>query len=124
MESTTQYIINTDIKFKSLEKMDISELEKACDHNWFNQTLCQVNDSVVRLGILKGEFHWHKHDKEDEFFYIIEGRLLIDFEDGTVELNKNQGIVVPKGVLHKPRALERTVVMMVENNTVIPTGNE
>ena len=68
----------------------------------------------MRLGIFKGEFHWHRHDKEDEFFYVVEGRLSIDFKGHTVELTSLQGIVVPRGVKHRPRAPERTLVLMVE----------
>ncbi len=124
MNSPTNYNIHTDVTFKGLEKIDLSEIEKACEHDWFNQTLCQVNDSVVRLGILKGEFHWHKHDREDEFFYIVQGHLFLDFEDRSVELRPMQGIVVPRGVLHRPRVPERTIALMVENATITPTGDE
>ena len=123
MNPDTKYVIQTDIKFGALEKIDIAALEKACPHDWFNQTLCRVNDSLVRLGIFKGEFHWHKHDLEDEFFYVVEGRLLIDFKDHTVELEPKQGIVVPKGVEHRPRAPKRTLALMVEAATVTPTGD-
>jgi mannose-6-phosphate isomerase-like protein (cupin superfamily) len=123
MNADMKYVIKSDVKFKGLEKIDIGAIEKACDYDWFNQTLCQVNDSLVRLGILKGEFHWHQHDKEDEFFYVVEGRLLIDFEDRTVELAPKQGIVVPKGVKHRPRAPQRTLALMVEAATVTPTGD-
>jgi len=117
------YVIQTDIKFGAMEKIDIDALQKACPHDWFNQTLCKVNDSLVRLGIFKGEFHWHQHDKEDEFFYVVEGKLLIDFADRTVELAPRQGIVVPRGVRHRPRAPERTLVLMVEAATVNATGD-
>jgi mannose-6-phosphate isomerase-like protein (cupin superfamily) len=106
-----------------MEMIDIDILQKACTHDWFNQTLCRVNDSLVRLGIFKGEFHWHRHDKEDEFFYVVEGGLLIDFEGRTVELAPRQGIVVPKGVKHRPRAPKRTLVLMVEAVTVTATGD-
>jgi len=123
MNSVTKYVIQNDIKFGALEKIDIDALKKACPHEWFNQTLCKVNDSLVRLGILKGEFHWHRHDKEDEFFYVVEGKLFIDFEGRTVDLAPKQGIVVPKGVKHRPRAPERTLVLMVEAATVTPTGD-
>ena len=122
MNADTKYVIQTDIKFGAMEKIDIDLLEKACPHDWFNQTLCRVNDSLVRLGIFKGEFHWHQHDREDEFFFIVEGKLIIDFEDKTVELGPRQGIVVPKGVRHRPRASERTLVLMVEAATVTATG--
>jgi mannose-6-phosphate isomerase-like protein (cupin superfamily) len=123
MNSDTKYVIYSDVKFGALEMIDIGAIEKACDYDWFNQTLCRVNDSLVRLGIFKGEFHWHRHDREDEFFYVVEGKLFIDFEGRTVELAPRQGLVVPKGVKHRPRALERTLVLMVEAATVTPTGN-
>jgi mannose-6-phosphate isomerase-like protein (cupin superfamily) len=123
MDKKTEYVIQNNVRFGALEKIDIAALEKACPHDWFNQTLCRVNDSLVRLGILKGEFHWHKHDREDEFFFVVDGKLFIDLEGRTVELEPRQGIVVPKGVSHRPRAPERTLVLMVEANTVTPTGD-
>jgi mannose-6-phosphate isomerase-like protein (cupin superfamily) len=106
-----------------LEVVDVQALVDACTHPWYNQTLCKVNDSVVRLGVLQGEYHWHKHDTEDEFFYVVAGRFLIDLEGRTVELLPRQGFVVPKGVRHRPRAPERTVVLMVEGAGIIPTGD-
>ena len=123
MNADTKYVIQTDIKFGAMEKIDIDLLEKACPHDWFNQTLCRVNDSLVRLGIFKGEFHWHQHDREDEFFYVVDGKLFIDFKDRTVELEPRQGIMVPRGISHRPRAPERTLVLMVEAATVTPTGD-
>jgi mannose-6-phosphate isomerase-like protein (cupin superfamily) len=106
----------------SLEVID----EKALTDNhapWFNQTLCQVNASVVRVGVIEGEYHWHKHDNEDEFFYVIDGQLVIDLEGRTVELAPRQGFVVPKGLLHRTRSPRRTVILMVENAGIIPTGD-
>jgi mannose-6-phosphate isomerase-like protein (cupin superfamily) len=85
-----------DIKFDHLERMDINEEVKACKEKWFNQTLTKVNESVVRLGIVEGEYHWHKHDDDDEYFFVLEGQLLIDLEDRTIELNPNQGVTIPK----------------------------
>ncbi len=123
MSKDTKYVIRTQVQFGAMEKIDITALEKECPNDWFNQTLCRVNDSVVRLGILKGEFHWHRHEKEDEFFYVLDGKLLIDFEDRTMELAPRQGVVVPRGVNHRPRAPERTLVLMVEAATVTPTGD-
>jgi mannose-6-phosphate isomerase-like protein (cupin superfamily) len=124
MNPGKKYVIQTDIRFGALEKIDIGAIEKACDYDWFNQTLCRVNDALVRLGIFKGEFHWHRHDKEDEFFYVVAGRLFIDFEGRTVELAPLQGIVVPRGVKHRPRAPERTLALMVEAASVTATGDE
>jgi mannose-6-phosphate isomerase-like protein (cupin superfamily) len=103
--------------------IDVQALVDACEHPWYNQTLCGVNDSVVRLGVLKGEYHWHSHQAEDEFFFVVEGRFLIDLEDRTVELGPRQGFVVPKGVRHRPRAPEKCIVLMVETKGIVPTGS-
>jgi mannose-6-phosphate isomerase-like protein (cupin superfamily) len=105
-----------------LEVIDEKALSDASTP-WFNQTLCQVNASVVRVGVIEGEYHWHKHDNDDEFFYVVEGQLLIDLEGRTVELPPRQGFVVSKGVLHRTRAPERTVILMVENAEIVPTGD-
>jgi len=107
----------------ALETIDVSELVDACAHPWYNQTLCRVNDSVVRLGVVRGEYHWHKHDDEDEFFYVVSGQFIIDMEDRSVTLDPQQGFVVPRGVMHRPRAPERTVILMVEAATIVPTGS-
>jgi mannose-6-phosphate isomerase-like protein (cupin superfamily) len=103
--------------------IDVQTLAEGCEYKWFNQTLCKVNDSVVRVGIIEGEYHWHKHDADDEFFYVVEGKLLIDLEDRVVELAARQGMVVPRGVLHRTRAPQRCVILMVENAGIIPTGS-
>jgi mannose-6-phosphate isomerase-like protein (cupin superfamily) len=117
------YVTLLNILHGPLEVIDEKRLADACDHKLYNQTLCQVYGSVVRLGVFDGEYHWHKHDEDDEFFYVLEGRLLIDLEERTVELMPRQGFVVPKTVVHRTRAEERTVVLMVENVGIIPTGN-
>jgi mannose-6-phosphate isomerase-like protein (cupin superfamily) len=117
------YNINLDVKFGFLQLIDVPKLVEACTEQWFNQTLCQVNDCVVRLGVLHGEFHWHKHDAEDEFFFVLQGRLLIDLEGQAVALEPHQGYTVPKGVVHRTRAPERTVVLMIERASVKPTGD-
>ena len=103
--------------------LDVRKLQQDTKQQWFNQTLCEVNDSVVRLGVLQGEFHWHKHDDDDEFFYVVEGKFVIDLEGRTVELAPQQGFTVPKGVLHRTRAPVRSVVLMIENKGVVPTGD-
>ncbi|HEX8517612.1 MAG TPA: cupin domain-containing protein [Bacteroidia bacterium] len=119
----TKYNTRLDIKFNHLEKMDLNEEVKACKDKWFNQTLTKVNGSVVRLGIVEGEYHWHKHDDDDEYFFVLEGQLLIDLEDRTIELNPNQGVTITKGVMHRPRAPKKTVMLMVETDSIVPTGN-
>ena len=118
-----EYSIHSDVKYGPLEVVDVGRLADECAERWWNQTLCRVDDGVVRLGVLQGEFHRHKHDREDEFFYVVEGKLLIDLEGRTLELGPRQGLVVPKGVPHRPRAPERTVVLMFEAATVAPTGD-
>ena len=108
----------------SLELIDIQSLVQKCNNKWYNQTLCKVNDSVVRLGILHGEYHWHKHEEEDEFFFTLEGELIIDIEGAeSVNLHTQQGYVVPKGVVHKTRAPNKTIVLMIETAGIVPTGD-
>jgi mannose-6-phosphate isomerase-like protein (cupin superfamily) len=117
------YRIELDDKYGSLNLIDIPA-EIAANEPWFNQTLTTVNDAVVRLGIVEGDFHWHKHDDQDEFFLVLEGRLLIDVEGGgTVELAPHQGYTVPRGVVHRTRAPERSAILMVEPAGVDPTGD-
>ena len=120
---TYPYATHLDIRYPPLERVDIPDLIASCKDRWYNQTLCQVNASVVRLGVVQGEYHWHKHDDDDEFFFVIDGRFLIDLEGRTVELEPQQGFVVPKGVLHRTRAPERAVILMVENAGIVPTGD-
>lgn len=117
------YETRLNILHAPLEVIDEKALADACEYKWFNQTLCKVNESVVRVAIIEGEYHWHKHDEDDEFFYVVEGKLLIDLEDRVVELAPRQGFVVPRGTVHRTRAPQRTVILMVENAGIIPTGN-
>lgn len=123
MNEKTAYNIKTDVKYPSLTKFDIKDVIDANKDKWFNQTLVQVNDSVVRLGVLEGEFHWHKHDDEDELFYVLEGSLKLDLEGATHDLGPGQGYVVPKGVMHRTRAAERVIVLMIASSGVEPTGD-
>ena len=117
------YTTHLNVYYQPIELVNVPALVAACTDQWYNQTLCQVNDSVVRLGVVQGEYHWHKHDDNDEFFYVIDGCLVIDLEGRTVELEPRQGLVVPKGVMHRTRAPERTVILMVENAGIVPTGD-
>jgi dTDP-4-dehydrorhamnose 3,5-epimerase-like enzyme len=117
------YATHLDVKFPALDLVDVPSLVKACSDRWYNQTLCQVNDSVVRLGVMQGEYHWHKHDHDDEFFFVLEGCFAIDLEDRTIELRSQRGFVVPKGVVHRTRAPERAVILMVETAAIVPTGD-
>jgi mannose-6-phosphate isomerase-like protein (cupin superfamily) len=117
------YNIDLNTKFRHLELIDVNAIIKATTEKWSNQTLTEVNNSVVRLGIVEGEFHWHRHDNDDEFFFVLQGQLLIDIEGDTIELNPNQGVTISKGVMHRPRAPIKTVMLMVETNAIVPTGD-
>ncbi len=123
MENQFNYITKLDIKFDHLEKIDIPKMVDDCKDKWFNQTLTKVNGKVVRLGIVEGEYHWHKHENDDEFFFVLEGQLLIDLEDQTIELNPNQGVTISKGIMHRPRAPKKTVMLMLETSSIEPTGD-
>ncbi len=117
------YATHLNILFPQLQKFDVQALVDACQDEWYNQTLCRVNGSVVRLGVMQGEYHWHQHDEDDEFFFVLDGVFLIDLEGRTVTLNAREGFVVPKGVVHRTRAPERAVILMVENAGIVPTGD-
>ncbi len=123
-ESTRRpYATYLDIKFPALSKVDVPGLVAGCTDRWYNQTLCKVNDSVVRIGVMQGEYHWHKHDNDDEFFFVLEGTFIIDLEDRVIELQPREGFVVPKGIVHRTRAPERAVILMVETAAIVPTGD-
>ena len=125
------YSTHLNVLFPALEKIQLDPLIGGVRHPWWNQTLARVNGSVVRLGVIQGEYHWHHHDDDDEFFYVVEGRLLIDLEPEAdtvtpgriIELAPREGFVVPKGVEHRTRAPERTVILMVETASIVPTGS-
>ncbi len=119
----SKYSINTKILNKPLELIDIPKIIDESKKKWQNYPLVEVNDCVIRVGIIEGEFHWHKHENEDEFFYVIEGNLYIDLEDKTIEISQKQGFMIPKGISHRTRAPERTSILMVEGSTVKPTGD-
>jgi mannose-6-phosphate isomerase-like protein (cupin superfamily) len=111
------------VLFEPLQLVDVPSLVSKRSTGWYNQTLCRVNDSVVRLGVMQGEYHWHKHDHDDEFFFVLSGRFCIDLEDRSIELKPQEGFVVPKGAVHRTRAPERAVILMVETATITPTGD-
>ena len=124
MPEEHDYEIRTDVKFPHQTRFDVPSLVSAVDDPWFNQSLCTVNDCVVRLGVVQGEFHWHQHDEEDELFFVLEGTLFLDLEGETHELGPQQGFTVSKGVRHRTRAPERVVMLMIERATVVPTGDD
>lgn len=123
MNNHPDYNINLDVKYKHLERIDVPAIVAACTEKWFNQTLTRVNDSVVRIGIVHGDFHWHKHVNDDEFFFVLEGELQIDLEDRTISLQPGQGVTISRNVMHRPRAPRKTVMLMVETSDIQPTGD-
>ncbi len=124
MNEGPRYAINLDNQYGYSTVIDIPGIVAHCTEQWFNQTLTQVNDAVVRLGIIEGEFHFHAHEEEDEFFLVLDGFMWLDIEgEETVELHKGQGYTVPRGVVHRPRAPGRTVILMVEKASITPTGD-
>lgn len=124
MKEKFNYNQRMDIKYDHQEIIDVPGIIKECKDNWFNQTLSKVNESVVRIGIVEGDYHWHKHEHEDEFFFVLSGHLFIDLEDKTIELNPFEGTTISKGVMHRPRAPKKTVMLMVESDTIDPIGTE
>ena len=123
MPDQFNYTTKLDIKFKHFEVIDIPQMVKEVKDKWFNQTLTEVNGSVVRFGIVEGEYHWHKHENDDEFFFVLEGKLFVDLENKTIELNSGQGVTVTRNVMHRTRAPQKTRMLMVENKGIIPTGD-
>ena len=117
------YATYLDVRYPALSLVDVPALVESCTERWYNQTLCKVNDSVVRLGVMQGEYHWHKHDNDDEFFFVLDGHFIIDLEHRSIDLGPQQGYVVPKGVVHRTRAPQRAVILMVETAAIIPTGD-
>jgi mannose-6-phosphate isomerase-like protein (cupin superfamily) len=124
MEEAGKYSINLDVKFGPLQLVDVTALASQVKEEWFNQTLTRVNDCVVRLGVFKkGEFHWHKHDTEDEFFFVLQGSFVVEYEKTRIVLKPHQGFTVPRGVLHKTSVTEPAVILMMEAASVKPTGD-
>lgn len=123
MDKKYDYNQLMNIKFKHQELIDVPALIEACTDQWYNQTLTKVNDSVIRLGIIEGDYHWHKHDEDDEFFFVLSGKLYIDLKDKTIELNPNEGATISKGIMHRTRAPQKTVMLMVETASIDPIGD-
>jgi mannose-6-phosphate isomerase-like protein (cupin superfamily) len=115
---------NLNVKCEPLEAFDLDSLASDVTVPWHNQTLARVNDCVVRMGVVEGIYPWHRHEHEDEFFLVIRGELRLDVEGGrTVPLHPGQGVVVPAGHQHRPRAYERTIMLMIEGAGIVPTGD-
>lgn len=124
MKRKMDYKMQMDIKYDYLEKIDVPEIVKNCTDKWFNQSLCLVNSSVFRMGIFEGEYHLHKHDNDDELFFVIDGSIILETEKGNFELKQYEGVCVPKGIMHRPIAKNKAVVLMIENAGIDPIGND
>jgi mannose-6-phosphate isomerase-like protein (cupin superfamily) len=116
--------LREDEAFGHLQLIDVAA-EATAHEPWFNETLTTVNDALIRLGVIEGDFHWHKHDDEDEFFLVLEGELLIDLREGdrTITLGPHQAFTVPRETIHRTRAPRRATILMVEAAGVAPTGD-
>ncbi|RHR77631.1 cupin domain-containing protein [Odoribacter sp. AF15-53] len=124
MKQKLNYNMQMDIKYNYLEKINVPEIVKECTDKWFNQSLCEVNSSVFRLGIFEGEYHLHKHDHDDELFFVIDGSIVLETEKGNFELGQFEGVCVPKGIMHRPIAKQKAIVLMIENKGIDPIGND
>ena len=124
MKQKLNYNMQMDIIYNYLEKINVPEIVKECTDKWFNQSLCEVNSSVFRLGIFEGEYHLHKHDHDDELFFVIDGSIVLETEKGNFELGQFEGVCVPKGIMHRPIAKQKAIVLMIENKGIDPIGND
>jgi mannose-6-phosphate isomerase-like protein (cupin superfamily) len=124
VSQSQNYTVHYDPLFTTLETMDVQALIDRVEEPWYNQTLIQVGDVLVRLGVMQGEFHWHKHDEQDEFFFVLDGLFRIELQDAdTVELLPRQAFSVPAGMLHRPVVPVRSAVLMIEKAGVVATGD-
>jgi mannose-6-phosphate isomerase-like protein (cupin superfamily) len=122
--SENDYNIQYQPLFSALQLMDVQKIIDEVTDPWYNQTLIQVGDVVVRLGVMQGEFHWHKHDDQDEFFFLLDGVFRIELENAEpVELLPRQAFQVPAGMLHRPVVPVRSAVLMLEKAGVVATGD-
>ena len=120
----TRYAINYEPLFQTLQTIDVQQLIGSVTEPWYNQTLIKVGDVLVRLGVMEGEYHWHKHDEQDEFFYLLQGEFHIELEGReTAVLKPNQAFSVPAGMLHRPVVPTRSAVIMIEKAGIVATGD-
>ena len=99
-----------------LKKLNLLDLIKNINDDWKNFVDSKINDHVVRLSILQRDFHWHYHSESDEMFYVIEGKLYVDLEEKTEEINPGEMITIPKNTKHRTRSNQRTIILCFESN--------
>ncbi len=100
---------------EEIKKLDIIDLTKNINEPWKNFPVYAINDQVVRLSVLQKNFYWHIHEKSDEFFYVVEGELFVDFRTHTESLIQGQMIKIPKGIEHRTRSNKRTIILCFES---------
>ena len=106
-----------------MRTISLSEKLSRFSDYWTPKIVGEINDSHVKLVKLKGEFVWHQHENEDEFFLVIKGKLLIKLRDGDVTLEEGEMVIIPRGVEHMPVAEDEVHVLLLEPKTTINTGN-
>jgi len=106
-----------------MEKINLKEKFSLINEQWSPKIVAELNDSYVKIAKIQGEFTWHKHDKEDEMFFLSEGSMEIHFRDRVIALEPGEIIVVPKGVEHKPVCKDEAKIMMIEKKSTINTGD-
>ena len=105
-----------------MEKINLNEKFALFNEHWTPKIISELNDYQIKIVKVEGDFVWHDHSNTDEFFLVIEGTLFIEFEEETMELTTGELYVVPKGVQHRPYALEECKVMLIEPRGVVNTG--
>jgi len=105
-----------------MRKINLKDKLSMFSEYWSPKIVAEMNDYHIKLVKIKGDFVWHNHDDTDETFIVIEGKMKIEFEDKTVELNEGEMYVVPKGVNHKPFAEEECKILIIEPSGVVNTG--
>jgi len=106
-----------------MEKVNVADKLSAIDDYWNPRIVGELNGQQVKLVRLEGEFIWHHHDGEDELFYVIDGLLRMEFRDRHVEIGPGEFLIVPRGVEHRPVAVEETCLMLFEPASTLNTGN-
>jgi len=118
------YAIHYEPLFTTLQTMDVQALIDRVEEPWYNQTLIQIGEVLVRLGVMQGEFHWHSHAEQDEFFFVLDGLFRIELDDAdAVELGPRQAFSVPAGMRHRLVVPIRSAVLMIEKAGVVATGD-
>jgi mannose-6-phosphate isomerase-like protein (cupin superfamily) len=106
-----------------IDKVNIEEKLALITEYWHPHIVGKLNGQLVKLAKLKGEFIWHKHEKEDELFWVINGSFEMHLRDNVININKGDFIVIPKDVEHKPVAKDEVHIMLFEPETTINTGD-